>query len=121
MEITMHQLWMRRILVFLLVLPLGSGAFAAGRRNVTTVRHRHPTIINPVAGEGLRVVAPGTPEFMPEVRRLLDPIARQKAAPFLPKSIVIVNDTGKYVWGFTVIYTFPNQLAPSGKPWRHII
>ncbi len=117
----MHQLWMRRILIAVFVVALGHGAVAAGPRHVAALRHRHPTITNPVASEGLRVIAPGTPEFMPEVRKLLDPLARQKAAPFLPKSVVIVNDTGKYVWGFTVIFTFPNKLSDSGNPWRHMI
>ena len=90
-------------------------------RHSTAVHYRRATVTNPIADEGLRVIAPGTPEFMPEVRKLLDPIARQKAARFLSKSVVIANDTGKYVWGFTVIYTFPIDLSPSGNPWRHII
>lgn len=108
----MHQLWMRRILIAVLVVALGHGAVAAGR-NVA--------ITNPISDQGLRVIDAASPDFMPEIKQLLDPLAIKKAQPFLTKSVVIANDTGKYVWGFTVIFTFPEQISPSGNPWRHII
>ncbi|MBV9763108.1 MAG: hypothetical protein JO340_21275 [Acidobacteriaceae bacterium] len=61
------------------------------------------------------------PTFDAEVRQLLTPDALDKAKDFLPKSAVLINSTGQYIWGFTVIYTYPDRIAPAGTPWRHII
>lgn len=73
-------------------------------------------LTNPVSGEGLRVVNAKSSSFSSEITKLLSADARVKASPFLPWSFVIVNGTGRYIWGFTFIYIFPDSLAPSGAP-----
>jgi hypothetical protein len=78
-------------------------------------------ISNPLQDRGFSVVSFSDPSFRTEVSQLLTPAALYKAKEFLPKSAVIINSTGQYIWGFTVIYTYPDRIAPAGTPWRHII
>ncbi len=76
---------------------------------------------NPLKAEGLTVLDAKSPRFAEEVARLLDASTSTKAANFLPQSLVIINDTERWIWGFTVIYVYPDWIAPSGKPHRHVI
>jgi hypothetical protein len=78
-------------------------------------------IVNSVQDEGLTVIDATSPAFMAEVAKFLDPSEIAKASFFLPYSIVLVNNTERYLWGFTVIYTFPDRVSGSGKPWRYIV
>jgi hypothetical protein len=89
---------------------------------VEAVTQPKPTIkiTNPVAGEGLRVIDATSPEFLPELNEMLSPQEIAKATPFLWTSVIVVNDSGRYIWGFTVIYTYPDLIAPSGNASRHI-
>ena len=80
------------------------------------VAQRQVVLTNPVSDEGLRVIDPTSPSFPSEISNLLGADVRTKASSFLPWSFIIVNETGRYVWGFTFIYTFPDNLAPSGAP-----
>ena len=73
---------------------------------------------NPAQTEGLEIVDADSPGFSQEIRRLLTPDAQRTASPFLPYSFVILNNTGRYIWGFTVVYTFPDWISGSGAPWR---
>jgi hypothetical protein len=73
---------------------------------------------NPAESEGLSVVDANSPSFLAEVNRLLSPEAISKAQLFLPFSLVLKNNTERYIWGFTVIYRFPDRISASGKPWQ---
>ncbi|HEY3458424.1 MAG TPA: hypothetical protein VGK64_27835 [Bryobacteraceae bacterium] len=55
-------------------------------------------INNAVNDEGLTVIDAASPSFMAEVQQFLDAEALEKAASFLPYSLIIVNNTGRYVW-----------------------
>jgi|SRR5579872_3038094 len=78
-------------------------------------------ISNPLEAEGLKIIAPDSPEFRPALEAMIDPDLTAKAGPFLQYSVVLVNATGRYIWGFTAIYKYPDKIAPSGKPRRHQI
>jgi|ERR1700692_1932611 len=75
-------------------------------------------ISNPLEAEGLKVIAYDSPEFRPAVEEMIDADLIAKAEPFLQYSVVLVNTTGRYIWGFTAIYAYPDKIAPSGSPWR---
>jgi hypothetical protein len=78
-------------------------------------------ISNPLDAEGLKVVAFDSPEFRPALEAMIDADLIARAEPFLRYAVVLVNTTGRYIWGFTAIYTYPDKIAPSGNPWRHQI
>jgi hypothetical protein len=73
---------------------------------------------NPFESEGLTVLTSRSPGFDSELRALLAPDALQKASKFLSKSLILVNNTGRYIWGFTIVYTYPSRIADSGAAWR---
>lgn len=75
---------------------------------------------NPLHGEGMTVVDHTSPEFIAGVRKFMDADIESKSSSFLPYSIILINNTGKYVWGFTVVYSYPDKIAPAGTPWRYI-
>lgn len=93
--------------VLIAALLVGSNAVCAERQVVLT---------NPVSGEGLRVIDSRSPSFSSEITKFLSSGAQTKAASFLPWSFIVINDTGRYVWGFTFIYVFPDNIAPAGTP-----
>jgi hypothetical protein len=76
---------------------------------------------HPLRAEGLTVIESGSPQFMTEVAKLLPPDAIAKASSFLPRSFVIVNNTHRYIWSFTLIYTYPDWVSPAGTAWQHQI
>lgn len=78
-------------------------------------------ISNPLEAEGLKVIAFGSPEFRPTLEAMIDGELAARAEPFFQYSVILVNLTGRYIWGFTAIYTYPDKIAPSGNPWRHQI
>ena len=78
-------------------------------------------ITNSLHSAGLIVLDASAPEFMPEVQKLLSPEAVNKASHFLSQSIVIINNTPQFVWGFTVVYRYPDWISPAGTPWKHRI
>lgn len=78
-------------------------------------------ITNSLQNEGITVIDATSPAFMAEVAKFLDPEEIAKASFFLPYSVILVNNTGRYLWGFTVVYTFPAWISGSGKPWRHVV
>jgi hypothetical protein len=78
-------------------------------------------ITNTLHSTGLVVLDVSSPEFMSEVQKLLSPEAVTKAAPFLSQSIVIINNTPQFAWGFTVVYRYPDWISPAGTPWKHRI
>lgn len=78
-------------------------------------------ISNPLEAEGFKVIAFESPEFKAALRTMIDADLIAKADPFLRYSVILVNMTGRYIWGFTAIYTYPDKIAPSGNPWRHQI
>lgn len=78
-------------------------------------------IANPLQDAGLVVLDAASPEFMAEVQKLLSPDAIFKASSFLPQSLVIVNNTQQFVWGFTAVYRYPDWISPAGTPWKHRI
>jgi len=79
------------------------------------------TITNPLAGKGIRVIDPGSPQFAGEINQLLDTQAAARTTALLGRSVVVVNESASYVWGFTVVFTFPDMISPSGNPRRHVI
>jgi hypothetical protein len=78
-------------------------------------------ISNPLESEGLKIIASDSPEFRPALEAMIDTDLIAKAEPFLQYSAVLLNTTGRYVWGFTAVYTYPDKIAPSGNPRRHQI
>jgi hypothetical protein len=78
-------------------------------------------IANPLKDDGLVVLDAASPEFMLEVQKLLSPGAVIKASSFLPQSLVIVNNTQQFIWGFTAVYRYPDWISPAGTPWKHRI
>lgn len=97
---------------FILFLLGNLGSIAADKpMNITNALHT----------SGITVVDISSPSFNDEVQSLLSPKALSKAASFLPYSVIIVNNTGRYIWGFTVVYSYPEWMSASGKPWTHRI
>jgi len=84
-------------------------------------QERPMKISNPLQGSGIVALDASSPEFMPEVQKLLTPAAISKAAPFLTRSIVLINNTNEFIWGFTVVYQYPDWISPAGTPWKHRI
>jgi hypothetical protein len=78
-------------------------------------------ISNPLEAEGLRTIAFDSAEFLPTLETMIDADMIARAEPFLQYSVILVNATGRYIWGFTAVYTYPDKIAPSGSPWRHQI
>lgn len=76
---------------------------------------------NPLDGNGLVLITPDSSIFESEVTTILSSEALAKAKPLLPGSVVVLNRTGRYIWSFTVIFTYPDQISPSGKPWTRIV
>lgn len=83
----------------------------------------HMLLNNPpsLQAEGLTVFTFNSPEFKSEVAKLLTREQLQKASPFLPYSLVVINNTRRPIYSFTVIYTFPGWISESGKQWQDII
>ena len=79
------------------------------------------TLNNPLRNAGFTAIDAASPDFMKEVQKLLEPDLVAQAQSILPYSIVLKNDTGEYVWGFSVLYTFPDSLAPSGNARKRAI
>jgi hypothetical protein len=75
-------------------------------------------ISNPLRAEGLEIIDSSYPSFAAEVQKFLDPVAFGKAEPLLPYSLIIVNNTRRYIWSFSVIYTFPEWISASGRAWQ---
>jgi hypothetical protein len=82
---------------------------------------KHMVITSRLDDAGLTVVDATSPSFMTEVEKVIDSNMAKQASSVLPYSVVIKNNTGRYVWGFTVLYTFPDSKAPSGNPHRMVI
>ena len=78
-------------------------------------------VLNTPDDEGLRILTVSSPDFQSHVQTLLTPEAIARATSFLPFSIVIMNDSGKYIWSFTVIYTYRNRISPAGTPWKFVV
>lgn len=97
----------KRVLV-IAILFVASSAVCAERSVVV--------LSNPISGEGFVVIGAKSPRFSSEINKLLTPEAQAKASPFLPLSFIVVNNTGRYVWGFSFIYVFPDNIAPAGTP-----
>lgn len=78
--------------------------------------------ISPVSSkQGLRLITASDPSFAQELDKLLSPSIIQEIHPLLPSSIILINDSGKFVWGFTVIYSYPDYVMPNGAAWQHRI
>jgi hypothetical protein len=92
------------ILLLGLLAGLGSATLAA-KQMITT---------NPVQDKGVLVVDASSPAFAIEVQKLLTPEAIAKASSFLPQSLIVINNTDQYIWGFTVVYRYPEWIAPAG-------
>lgn len=75
-------------------------------------------ISNPLESEGLKIIAFDSPEFRPALATMVDPDLIAKAEPFLQYSVILINRTERYIWGFTAVYKYPDKIAPSGNPWR---
>jgi hypothetical protein len=75
-------------------------------------------ISNPFSNEGLKVIGATDPTFTEEVTKLLDTNTLSKAAPLIPFALILTNDTNRYIYSFTVVYTYPKRIAPAGTPWK---
>jgi hypothetical protein len=75
-------------------------------------------ISNPLEAEGLKVIAFDSFEFRPTLEAMIGQDLIAKAEPFLRYSVILANMTGRYIWGFTAIYTYPDKIARSGNLWR---
>jgi len=77
-------------------------------------------VANPVAGEGIAVVLQSGPTFTKLLTDILDDEAVKKIAPLVPRTLIVVNESGRYIAGLTVIFTYPDRISSSGMPWRYI-
>ncbi|HEY2499501.1 MAG TPA: hypothetical protein VGK24_20765 [Candidatus Angelobacter sp.] len=100
-------------LLFLILLVARLSSFAEERRVVA--------LKNPLHAAGLTVLDATSSDFMSEIQTLLDTEAISKTSSFLPYSLVVINNTGRYIWGFTVVYSYPDWISPSGTAWKHRI
>ncbi len=73
------------------------------------------TVVNPLASSGFRLIRSDSAEFATELDRLVDANTIKTLRPVLPLSVIVVNDTGRYIWGFGIIYTYPDALAATGQ------
>jgi hypothetical protein len=94
---------------------------AVRRTANTTSEKLQMHLENTLDQAGIVVIDSTSPEFAAEIERLLVPEAVEKAKAFLPYSAVVVNRTNQYIWGFTLVYKYPNWISPSGTPWKHRI
>jgi hypothetical protein len=78
----------------------------------------HPASLK---AEGVSVLTFGSSDFTKEIVNLLTVDQAAKAASFLPYSIVVINNTPRPIYSFTVIFTFLGSFSESGKAWRHIV
>lgn len=86
---------------------------------VLPIPDKQVALEHPLRAEGLRVIQAGDPQFHSEVAQLLDKEVALEVAPLLKQGIVVCNDTGRYIWGFTVIYTYPGRRTANGLPLQH--
>jgi|SRR5581483_1598533 len=105
--------FVRRCMFCLLLYSIQNGRVSAMQTN------NKISIDNPVAGVGLTLIDARAPNFRDEVSKFLDSDVMTKASPFLPSSLVVVNGTERHIYGFTVIYTYPNRRAAAGTPWQY--
>ena len=96
----------------LVVLALASSLSASEQQMI---------VRNSLSSNGVNVIGWNSPDFDPLVKKLLSADAWAKVSDILPYSVIVANNTGKYIWGFTVVYSFPDKISPSGKPWTHRI
>lgn len=83
--------------------------------------NRQMKIVNPLRDNGLVVLDASSPDFIAEVQKLLSQEAVAKASSFLSQSLVIINNTDQFIWGFTTVYRYPDWISPAGTPWKHRI
>lgn len=100
------------VLLTTMILTSASKALAANKQMKIT---------NSLQDSGLVVIDASSPDFLVEVQKLLTPQAILKASSFLPQSLVVINNTKQFVWGFTVVYRYPDWISPAGTPWKHRI
>jgi hypothetical protein len=74
------------------------------------------TLRNPLATHGISVIEPTSPEFTTEAQKFLAPSVFAKVAAYLSAGAILINNTVQYIWGFTVIYSYPNWYSASGRP-----
>jgi hypothetical protein len=89
--------------------------------NFSLAAERHMTVNNYLKDAGVVIIDSTSSAFDPEIQKLLTPEAQKKALPFLSSSLVVINNTGQYIWGFTIVYTYPDWTAPAGTAWKHRI
>jgi hypothetical protein len=82
--------------------------------------NRQMRVTNPVAAEGISIILPSALTFNKRLTDLLDDSAIQKLGPLMPRTLIVVNDSGRYLAGLTVIFTYPERIAPAGTPWKYI-
>jgi len=76
-------------------------------------------IDNRMETSGVNLVTFDSPNFADDVQALLGSETLAKFSPILPQSVILVNDTNRYVWGFSVIYSYPSSLSASGNPQQY--
>jgi len=58
------------------------------------------------------------PAFLAEAKKLLRAEELEAITPLLDKCVIVTNLTGEYVFGFTVLYTYPDKLVADGGEAR---
>ena len=106
---------------FLLCFFVSQSAGAAVPEGATPLTQQQVNITQPANSEGIAIIAPTDEAFSPLLDHMLAPNVRQEITPILPDCLIVRNDSGQYIWGFTVIYGYPDQVTPNGKIWRRQI
>jgi hypothetical protein len=102
-----------RTLLFLVILLNGAATLAVDKSA--------PPVTNNLAADGLTVTNASSHQFEALLSQFLDPDQIAKGANFLSQALIITNNTGKFIWSFTIVYEYPDKLSASGTPWRYIV
>lgn len=76
---------------------------------------------HPLKQRGLLVIKPTDPQFATELAELLTPSERAVLTPVLEQAVIVVNNTGQYIWGFTIIFSYPDHRTSEGRSWSQYI
>lgn len=83
---------------------------------VLALPHKDMLISNSLEPIGLQVISSKSPDFQMEIHKLLNKEDIDHLGSSIANSVIIVNNTSRYIWGFSAVYTFPNLISPSGNP-----
>jgi len=80
------------------------------------------TVTNPLEDRGIAMYTVADPDFTTQVRSFIDSSEMlNKLQPYMDRSVIVVNNTGQYLWGMSIVYEYTGEYTASGKPWRWFV